>query len=144
MKEDIEAKDEKDELETQEPPKRQPDVVAREELKAAESVESHEETRSPREAAERDQSDGLFDGDRATELRRRWSEIQARFVDDPREAVKAADTLVDEVIRDLTALFADERAGLESHWDRNEKISTEDLRVALRRYRSFFERLLVV
>jgi hypothetical protein len=141
MKEDLEAKDE---LETPDPLERQPDVVAREEPKTAERVESHEETRSPKEAAERDQSDGLFDRDRATELHRRWSEIQARFVDDPREAVKAADTLVDEVIRDLTALFADERAGLESHWDRNEKISTEDLRVAFRRYRSFFERLLVV
>jgi hypothetical protein len=140
MKEDTEATDE---LETPEPLERQPDVVATEELKA-EGVESREETRSPKEAAERDQSDGLFDRDRSTELHRRWSEIQARFVDDPREAVKAADTLVDEVIRDLTALFADERAGLESHWDRNEKISTEDLRVALRRYRSFFERLLVV
>jgi hypothetical protein len=124
MKEDTEAKDE---LETPEPLERQPDVAAREELKAAE-----------------DQSDGLFDRDRATELHRRWSEIQARFVDDPREAVKAADTLVDEVIRDLTALFAEERGGLESHWDQNEQISTEDLRVAFRRYRSFFERLLVV
>ena len=141
MKEDTEATDE---LETPEPLERQPVAVATEELKTAEGVESHEETRSPKEAAERDQSDGLFGRDRSTELHRRWSEIQARFVDDPREAVKAADTLVDEVIRDLTALFADERAGLESHWDRNEKISTEDLRVALRRYRSFFERLLVV
>jgi hypothetical protein len=141
MKEDTEATDE---LETPEPLERQPVAVATEELKNAEGVESHEETRSPKEAAERDQSDGLFDRDRSTELHRRWSEIQARFVDDPREAVKAADTLVDEVIRDLTALFADERAGLESHWDRNEEISTEDLRVAFRRYRSFFERLLVV
>jgi hypothetical protein len=141
MKEDIQAKEE---LETPELPKRQPDVVAREELKAAERVEPHEETRNPKEGSEGDPRDGLFDRDRATELHRRWSEIQARFVDDPREAVKAADTLVDEVIRDLTRLFADERGGLESHWDRNEKISTEDLRVALRRYRSFFERLLEV
>jgi hypothetical protein len=141
MKEDTEAKDE---LETPEPPERQPNVIAREELKAATRVESQQERSSPKETAERDQSDGLFDRDRAMELHRRWSEIQARFVDDPREAVKMADTLVDEVIRDLTALFAEERAGLESHWDRNEKISTEDLRVALRRYRSFFERLLGV
>jgi hypothetical protein len=140
MKEDLETKDEP---ETAEPRERQSDVVAREELKA-EHVKQKHETRSPTEAPERDQSDGLFDRDRATELHRQWSEIQARFVDDPREAVKAADTLVDEVIRDLTTLFAEERAGLESHWDRNEKISTEDLRVALRRYRSFFERLLVV
>jgi hypothetical protein len=139
MKEDLETKDEP---ETAEPRERQSDVVAREELKA-EQVKRPQETQSP-EAPERDRSDGLLDRDRATELHRQWSEIQARFVDDPREAVKAADTLVDEVIRDLTTLFAEERAGLESHWDRNEKISTEDLRVALRRYRSFFERLLVV
>ena len=111
MKDDTEATDE---LETPEPLERHRDVVATEELKTAEGVESHEETRSPKEAAERDQSDGLFGRDRSTELHRRWSEIQARFVDDPREAVKAADTLVDEVIRDLTALFAYERAGLES------------------------------
>lgn len=138
MKEDIEAEED---LATPEPPKRQPDVVAREELKAA---EAHQEPSRPKEAAERDQSDGLFNRDRATDLKRRWSEIQARFVDDPREAVKAADTLVDEVVRDLTALFAEERGGLESHLDRNERMSTEDLRVAFRRYRSFFERLLEV
>jgi hypothetical protein len=125
MKEDIEAKEE---LETPEPAEAQPNVLVRDELKAA----------------ERDQSDGLFDRDRATELHRRWGEVQARFVDDPHEAVKAADTLVDEAIRDLTARFAEERAGLESHWDRNEDISTEDLRVALRRHRTFFERLLGV
>ena len=126
MKEDVETEDveTKDELETPEALERKQNVVA-----------------SP---AERDQSDGLFDRDRATELRGRWREIQARFVDDPSEAVTAADTLVDEVIQDLTALFAEERAGLESHSDRNEQVSTEDLRVALRRYRSFFERLLAV
>jgi hypothetical protein len=140
MKEDLETKDE---LETPEPLERKPNVVAREELKT-ERGKLQQETGSPKEAPERDQNDGLFGRDRATELHRRWSEIQARFVDDPHEAVKAADTLVDEAIRDLTALFAEERAGLESHWDRNEKSSTEDLRVALRRHRSFFERVLGV
>jgi hypothetical protein len=87
---------------------------------------------------------GLFEDDRASELRSQWSEIQSRFVDDPREAVKAADTLVDEVIRDLSSLFSSERSGLESQWGRDQKVSTEDLRMALRRYRSFFERLLSV
>jgi hypothetical protein len=86
----------------------------------------------------------LFENDRASELRRKWSDIQSRFVDDPREAVKAADSLVDEVIRDLSSLFSSERSGLESQWGRDQKVSTEDLRMALRRYRSFFERLLSV
>ena len=86
----------------------------------------------------------LFEGDRARELKTRWTDVQAQFVDDPREAVKAADALVDEVIRDLSALFADERSGLEAHWSRDEEVSTEDLRQALRRYRSFFERLLSI
>ena len=87
---------------------------------------------------------GLFEDDRASELRSKWSDIQSRFVDDPREAVKAADALVDEVIRDLSSLFTSERSGLESQWGRDQKVSTEDLRMALRRYRSFFERLLSV
>jgi hypothetical protein len=88
--------------------------------------------------------ESLFAPDRASELRSRWSDVQARFVDDPREAVKAADALVDEVIKDLSKQFANERSGLESQWGRDQKVSTEDLRVALRRYRSFFERLLSV
>jgi hypothetical protein len=141
MKENMETKDE---LETPEGLERNPNISGREDLEAADEVETRQETRRPIDAAEPEQDDGLFERNRATKLHGQWSEIQARFVDDPREAVKAADTLVDEVIRDLTALFAEERAGLESHWDRNEKVSTEDLRVALRRYRSFFERLLAV
>jgi hypothetical protein len=86
----------------------------------------------------------LFEGDRMTELKRRWTDIQAQFVDDPRDAVKSADSLVDDVIRDLSTLFSDERSKLESQWGKNEEVSTEDLRVALRRYRAFFERLLSV
>jgi hypothetical protein len=33
---------------------------------------------------------------------------------------------------------------LEEQWDRGEEASTEDLRIALKRYREFFERLLAV
>jgi hypothetical protein len=90
------------------------------------------------------QRERLFEGDRSTELQRRWTDVQARFVDDPHEAVTSADALVDEVIRDLSALFSDERSKLEAHLGKNEDVSTEDLRVALRRYRSFFERLLSI
>ncbi len=86
----------------------------------------------------------LFEDDRASDLRTRWSDVQSRFVDDPRAAVKAADALVGEVIRDLSSLFAGERSALETQWGRDQEVSTEDLRVALRRYRSFFERLLSI
>lgn len=76
--------------------------------------------------------------------RTRWSAIQTGFVDEPRRAVEEADALVAEVIRRLAEGFADERRGLEAEWDRNERVSTEDLRRAMQRYRSFFERLLTV
>lgn len=75
-------------------------------------------------------------------FRSRWLEIQAAFVDEPRRAVHEADTLVAELMQRLAQTFADERATLESQWDRDEDVSTEDLRVALQRYRSFFDRLL--
>jgi hypothetical protein len=72
----------------------------------------------------------------------RWNEIQAGFVDEPRGAVRDADGLVAEVMQHLARTFADARGNLEAQWDRQEDVSTEDLRVALRRYRGFFNRLL--
>ena len=78
----------------------------------------------------------------ADALRSRWSTIQTRFVDEPRGAVKEADMLVAEVIRRVTDRFADERSGLERQWSRGENVSTEELRLAMQRYRSFFDRLL--
>jgi hypothetical protein len=75
-------------------------------------------------------------------FRTRWEEIQVRFVDEPRGAVQQADALVEELARRLTDSFARERGELESRWDRGDEVSTEDLRVALQRYRSFFDRLL--
>lgn len=105
------------------------------------------EMRDERRTMDRDSDAGErgaapFPRDRAAQLRSQWSEVQARFVDDPRAAVKEADGLVDEVIQELARQFADERARLEGQWGRNEKVATEDLRIALRRYREFFERLL--
>jgi hypothetical protein len=76
------------------------------------------------------------------EYRHRWEAIQAGFVDEPRRAVENADALVAEVIQQLVRSFADERSQLETQWSRGDQASTEDLRVALRRYRSFFDRLL--
>jgi hypothetical protein len=75
-------------------------------------------------------------------FRSRWEEIQVRFVDEPRGAVEDADALVATVMQRLAEGFAQERERLEAQWGRGEDISTEDLRVALQRYRSFFQRLL--
>ena len=86
----------------------------------------------------------LLVGDDAGELGDRWQEIQARFVDDPREAVHAADALVQDVLHRVTRGFADERRRLEEQWDGGDDVSTEELRLALQRYRTFFGRLLSV
>ena len=75
-------------------------------------------------------------------MRKRWSDIQASFVDEPRQAVEQADGLVAEVMQRLAQVFADERGRLEGQWDRGEDTDTEALRQALRRHRSFFDRLL--
>jgi hypothetical protein len=76
------------------------------------------------------------------DLRDHWEEIQTRFVDDPRRAVEDADALVAGVMKSLAEGFAQAREQLEGQWSRGEDVSTEDLRVALQRYRSFFQRLL--
>lgn len=73
---------------------------------------------------------------------RRWQDIQVGFVDEPRNCVEQADGLVAEVMKRLAEGFAEERRSLEGQWDRGDQVSTEDLRVALQRYRSFFNRLL--
>ncbi|MFG2140117.1 hypothetical protein [Streptomyces sp. NPDC048650] len=81
-------------------------------------------------------------GPEQSEFRTRWQRIQSEFVDDPRNAVGAADTLVAEVMQALATTFSEHKSGLESQWHRGEEVATEDLRVALQRYRSFFNRLL--
>ena len=91
-----------------------------------------------------EQETPLFSPNEAQELRVRWDTIQGSFVDEPRCAVEQADSLVAEAMKRLAEIFADERAKLEKQWDRKDSVSTEDLRLALRRYRSFFGRLLSV
>lgn len=86
----------------------------------------------------------LFPETDAEPFRQRWQELQTAFVDNPRNAVQQADALVAEVMQRLAGTFADERKNLEGHWERGADVSTEDLRVALQRYRSFFSRLLAV
>jgi hypothetical protein len=84
----------------------------------------------------------LLEGDEMQSMRARWKDIQAEFVDEPRTAVQDADALVAELMQRLAQMFASERDQLESRWAGGDEVSTEDLRNGLRRYRSFFERLL--
>jgi len=86
----------------------------------------------------------LFSGSEANDLRGKWDAIQVGFVDEPRRAVEQADSLVAGTMKRLAEIFAEERNKLETQWDKGENVSTEDLRLALRRYRSFFSRLLSV
>jgi hypothetical protein len=89
-------------------------------------------------------NNALFPAPEIARLRNQWTEIQSGFVDEPRNAVKGADSLVGEVLKSLSETFAKERARLESQWDHDGDVTTEDFRVALRRYRTFFDRLLSI
>ena len=89
-------------------------------------------------------AESLFPESDLGEMRRRWQNVQGSFVDEPRTAVKQADELVAMAIQRVTDVLAQERGRLEASWDKGEQASTEDLRQVLRRYRSFFDRLLAV
>jgi hypothetical protein len=89
-----------------------------------------------------DRLEPVMPADNADRYRSRWHELQASFVDEPQKVVEQADELVAELMKELAQTFAEERQGLEEQWSRGDDVSTEDLRVALTRYRSFFERLL--
>lgn len=91
-----------------------------------------------------EQAAPLFSSEEAKDFRGRWDAVQVGFVDEPRRAVEQADSLVAAAMKRLAEMFAAERAKLEGQWDRGDNVSTEDLRLALRRYRSFFGRLLSV
>ncbi len=84
----------------------------------------------------------LFSSSDAERFRDQWTGVQGEFVDQPREAVEHADRLVADLMQSLAAQFSETRSGLESQWNDSDNVSTEDLRVAMTRYRSFFERLL--
>lgn len=91
-----------------------------------------------------EQAAPLLSSEEEKDFRAQWDSLQGRFVDDPRQSVELADGLVSAVLKRLAETFADERKRLESQWDRRENVSTEDLRLALHHYRSFFSRLLSV
>ena len=97
-------------------------------------------TRNDQRGAE--MPEALFPQDEAGKFRKRWEQIQTEFVDDPRGSVKKADGLVADTIKRLAEVFAEQRTRLEHEWDKGDSVSTEDLRQALRKYRSFFDRLL--
>ena len=98
---------------------------------------------APARAHEEEQGQ-LLAQDLVSELRGRWDQVQTGFVDEPRAAVKEADELVAQAMKRLAEVFADERARLEQQWDRGDNVNTEDLRIALKKYRTFFQRLLSV
>lgn len=106
-----------------------------------------DERRGPDQERPRIEEDGaepLFAEDVVHDLRGRWDQIQASFVDEPRTAVKQADELVASAIQRLAESFSAQRSKLEGQWDRGDSVSTEDLRVALKKYRAFFQRVLAV
>jgi hypothetical protein len=109
------------------------DDVSRPDTKTADSAKPHDADLVP-----------LFSNEAVQDFRSRWTALQTGFVDEPRRAVQEADELVAEVIKQLAETFSDERAKLERQWDQGDKVSTEDLRLVLRRYRSFFDRFLSI
>ena len=94
--------------------------------------------------SETDAQEALFSQDESKALYAKWDAVQVGFVDEPRQAVERADSLVAGAMKRLAEIFAEERARLEGQWDRGDSVSTEELRLALRRYRAFFGRLLSV
>jgi inorganic triphosphatase YgiF len=123
----------------------------REDLTTSDLVGESTARRDDRDEPRRDDSrsssndlEPLFSADVTRDLWSRWDDIQTGFVDEPRQAVEQADRLVAESIKRLAESFARERESLERQWDRGDDVSTEDLRVALKRYRSFFSRILSI
>lgn len=126
--------------------------VTEEPISTADFVATGERMEERREAMEMDRSpqpndDGagpLLPPDFVQELRGRWDRAQTGFVDEPRKAVQEADELVASAMKRIAESFAEARNNLERQWDRGDEVSTEDLRIALRKYRAFFQRLLAV
>ena len=112
------------------------------EHRAEESIE--QKSNENKTAMREEQHAPLFENDEAEKFRSHWLDIQSRFVDDPAASVKEADELVANVIKSITRSFADRRIALEGQWNSQDNTSTEDLRVTIKRYRSFFDRLLTL
>ncbi|MBT2525966.1 hypothetical protein J7E91_11065 [Streptomyces sp. ISL-99] len=117
------------------------DVGAQDEAVGADSSTQYQATDQGGHAE--DEAPQLLTPEDEEGFRTRWEEVQNKFVDDPRDAVNTADALVADVMQRLATTFADHKQELEGQWNRGEQANTEDLRQALRHYRSFFNRLLV-
>ena len=133
MNEDRERQRNMDAAETSE------EQMRREQIAEERTVENQSSTQ-----ALNDQLEPLFEDEAARKFRSRWQVIQGKFVDDPRDSVKQADDLVADIIKSVTMSFSDRRMSLEKQWNSGQDVSTEDMRQALKRYRSFFERLLTL
>jgi hypothetical protein len=121
------------------------DAAGRAEARHAAVADDRPDPDAPRDRREDERTgadEPLFDAADADGYRTRWGAIQTGFVDEPRRAVEEADALVAEVVKRLAEGFAGTRQRLETEWERNDQVSTEDLRQSMRRYRSFFDRLL--
>jgi hypothetical protein len=103
------------------------------------NLEPVQPTSAPQQTTE---ANPLFPDDELHHFRARWDQVQTSFVDEPRQAVEQADSLVANVVKRIAEQFSAERSTLEDQWAKGDNVSTEDLRQALRRYRSFFDRLL--
>jgi len=112
------------------------------ERQGAETEHEHEHGTGGTAESEREELEPLFPPDLAKQFRQGWDAVQIGFVDDPRQAVRNADELVKQVLQSLTETFGGERGRVEAQVAQADSTSTEDLRVALRRYRSFLHRLL--
>jgi len=129
----------------------QPDITADREhrmttsdlARASDPAEVDENSKRPQDAQDAAAAPLLPESE-VTDLRNRWNEVQTGFVDEPRRAVEDADALVAAAMQRIAEVFASERSQLEGQWDRGDDVSTEDLRIALQRYRSFFGRLLSI
>src|SRR6266540_2255343 len=84
---------------------------------------------------------GVWVGDTAQSFQHRWREVQLRFVDDPRAAVAEARALTTEVMDALISALGQRRDDLDG-WRAERGEDTEELRVTLRRYRDFLQRML--
>jgi len=110
-------------------------------LTTADIAEGDADATSARDA-EPEQPGPLLPADESDRFDDKWKKVQGSFVDEPRQAVEEADKLVASLMQRLATEFSETRAGLERQWESSDNVSTEDLRVAMTRYRSFFERLL--
>ena len=118
--------------------------VIDEEISTADLARVNTQQQDVVRSQEEDGSGPLLAQDEVQQFRSRWDQVQTGFVDEPRAAVQQADELVAQAIKRLAENFASARNKLEEQWSRGDNVSTEDLRVALRKYRTFFQRLLSV